>query len=269
MDSLGRRPIQIGGFAILTFLFCIIGFAHHLLSKSALLALYILAQFFFNFGPNTTTFIIPGECFPTRYRSTCHGLSAASGKLGAIIAQVMTQVLLRKDAPTDCKGNDCSPWLPHLMEIFACFMLCGTLVSFLIPETKLLTLEVLAGEKPLRGRGGTSGGHTPRNGGGFLSPILGPMRSPKMSPILSPMSKDGRKGSKEGTSSASERRRTRGSSGDNYITDDHLNYEVSISSEAAMLPGHGHARSYTRGERIPMESIALQDVGGLIRHTSS
>lgn len=38
---------------------------------------------------NTTTFIIPGEVFPTRYRSTAHGISAASGKFGAIIAQIM------------------------------------------------------------------------------------------------------------------------------------------------------------------------------------
>lgn len=50
--------------------------------------LYCLAQFFMNFGPNTTTFIVPGEVFPTRYRSTAHGISAACGKLGAIISQV-------------------------------------------------------------------------------------------------------------------------------------------------------------------------------------
>ena len=50
--------------------------------------LYCLANFFQNFGPNTTTFIVPGEVFPTRYRSTGHGISAASGKLGAVIAQV-------------------------------------------------------------------------------------------------------------------------------------------------------------------------------------
>ncbi|KAL0950301.1 hypothetical protein HGRIS_010278 [Hohenbuehelia grisea] len=44
-------------------------------------------NFFANFGPNTTTFIIWGGAFPTRYRSTAHGISAASGKLGTIIAQ--------------------------------------------------------------------------------------------------------------------------------------------------------------------------------------
>ena len=69
------------------------GFAYDKLTATAsstkvFVFLYCLANFFQNFGPNTTTFIIPGEVFPTRYRSTGHGISAASGKLGAIIAQV-------------------------------------------------------------------------------------------------------------------------------------------------------------------------------------
>jgi PHS family inorganic phosphate transporter-like MFS transporter len=87
IDTLGRKTIQIGGFAMLTILFIVIGFAYNHLSGHALLTLYVLAQFFFNFGPNSTTFVVPGECFPTRYRSTSHGFSAASGKVGAIIAQ--------------------------------------------------------------------------------------------------------------------------------------------------------------------------------------
>jgi MFS transporter, PHS family, inorganic phosphate transporter len=55
----------------------------------AFFVLYCLASFFANFGPNVTTFIIPGEIFPTRYRSTAHGITAASGKLGAIISQAI------------------------------------------------------------------------------------------------------------------------------------------------------------------------------------
>jgi PHS family inorganic phosphate transporter-like MFS transporter len=47
--------------------------------------LYGLTFFFANFGPNSTTFIVPAEIFPARLRSTCHGISAASGKLGAIV----------------------------------------------------------------------------------------------------------------------------------------------------------------------------------------
>jgi len=70
-----------------------LGFAYDRLTatssnKKVFVFLYCLANFFQNFGPNTTTFVIPGEVFPTRYRSTAHGISAASGKLGAIVAQV-------------------------------------------------------------------------------------------------------------------------------------------------------------------------------------
>ena len=96
-------------------------------------------------GPNATTFIVPGECFPTRYRSSSHGLSAASGKVGAIVAQCVFGPLRQKGAPP---GSTDSPWLNHVMQIFALFMLCGIFTTFLIPETKRKTLEELAGEVP-------------------------------------------------------------------------------------------------------------------------
>jgi PHS family inorganic phosphate transporter-like MFS transporter len=111
VDSWGRKPIQLMGFIILTILFAtmgmstsflynvihlhgpFIGFGYDRLTSTpaavkGFVVLYCFANFFQNFGPNTTTFIIPGEAFPTRYRSTAHGISAASGKLGAIVAQV-------------------------------------------------------------------------------------------------------------------------------------------------------------------------------------
>lgn len=145
VDTVGRKPIQLMGFVILTILFVVIGFAYHHLSEGGLLALYVLCQFFFNFGPNATTFIVPGECFPTRYRSTSHGISAASGKVGAIIAQVVFGPLRTKGHATT---ENPSPWLNHVMQIFALFMLCGIFTTLLIPETKRKTLEELAGEVP-------------------------------------------------------------------------------------------------------------------------
>lgn len=114
IDTIGRKPIQIGGFVMLTILFCIIGFGFHKISTGGLFALYCLCNFFQNFGPNTTTFIVPGEVFPTRYRSTGHGISAASGKVGAIIAQALIGPLRNKGGP--------NAWLNHVMEIFALFM---------------------------------------------------------------------------------------------------------------------------------------------------
>lgn len=89
---------------------------------------------------------MPGECFPTRYRSTCHGLSAASGKVGAVLAQALTGPLLGIGFT---KGeNDASPWLPHIIQILGGFAFLGLLSSFLIPETMGRSLENLAGEEP-------------------------------------------------------------------------------------------------------------------------
>jgi nitrate/nitrite transporter NarK len=34
--------------------------------------------------------MIPAEIFPTRYRGTCHGLSAGAGKLGSILVQIFS-----------------------------------------------------------------------------------------------------------------------------------------------------------------------------------
>ncbi|KAI4727117.1 inorganic phosphate transporter [Aureobasidium sp. EXF-10728] len=91
INRLGRRTIQINGFFWLFILFLVIGTSYHKLvntpRSSVLVILYILTQIFFNFGPNTTTYIIPAEVFPTRYRSTAHGISAAFGKLGAVVSQ--------------------------------------------------------------------------------------------------------------------------------------------------------------------------------------
>ncbi|CAG8711722.1 32762_t:CDS:1, partial [Racocetra persica] len=98
--------------------------------------------FFFNFGPNTTTFVVPGEIFPTRYRSTGHGISAAAGKLGAIISQVGFFKL--KDIGGAPGSN---AFVDHLFKIFAAFMLTGLIATyFCIPETKGTSLEDLSNE---------------------------------------------------------------------------------------------------------------------------
>lgn len=140
IDTVGRKPIQLGGFLILTALFCGIGFGYHKLNDHGLLALYVLAQFFQNFGPNTTTFIVPGEIFPTRYRSTAHGLSAAAGKVGAIIAQTCIGTLINHN----CDKTEPNCFLPHVMQIFALFMVLGMVTTIFVPETKRMTLEEIS-----------------------------------------------------------------------------------------------------------------------------
>ncbi|KAG2149045.1 major facilitator superfamily domain-containing protein [Suillus bovinus] len=144
IDSWGRKPIQLMGFSILTILFIIMGFAYDALDattsgRDAFVFLYCLTNFFQNFGPNTTTFVIPGEAFPTRYRSTAYGISAASGKLGAIISQVGFAQLI------NIGGTN--RFVQHIMEIFAAFMLTGVISTLLISETKQRTLEDISNEE--------------------------------------------------------------------------------------------------------------------------
>jgi PHS family inorganic phosphate transporter-like MFS transporter len=154
IDSWGRKPIQLMGFSVLTVLFCILGFGYDKLIATpagthAFIFFYCLANFFQNFGPNTTTFIIPGEAFPTRYRSTAHGISAASGKLGAIVAQVGFARL------KDIGGTN--KWVKHILELFAFFMMTGIFSTLLLPETKQKTLEELSNEDQEGFVGGVAG----------------------------------------------------------------------------------------------------------------
>lgn len=56
-----------------------------------------------NVGPNSTTFIVPAEFFPPRFHSTCHGISAAVGKAGAIIGVFVVQSKTSRGISHDIK----------------------------------------------------------------------------------------------------------------------------------------------------------------------
>ena len=69
---------------------------------SNFIALYALTFFFANWGPNSTTYILPSELFPARFRSSAHGFCAAMGKAGAITGVFGFGIL--KDTPTSNAG---------------------------------------------------------------------------------------------------------------------------------------------------------------------
>lgn len=64
-------------------------------SASSLLMMMGLVFFLLNSGPNLTTYILSAECFPTCCRATCHGVSAACGKLGACVGTAAFPLLQR------------------------------------------------------------------------------------------------------------------------------------------------------------------------------
>ncbi|KAM6499657.1 phosphate permease [Amanita muscaria] len=151
VDSWGRKPIQFMGFTALGILFIALGSAFPRLSKAgpggndAITFLYCLASFFQNFGPNATTFVIPGELFPTRYRSTCYGIVAASGKVGATLALVIFHSV--------AAGH-----LHIALIVFGCFMLTGVGSTLWLPEPKGRSLESLSNETQTGFVGGYAGG---------------------------------------------------------------------------------------------------------------
>lgn len=92
IDRIGRVKIQAVGFFIMAIVYFSIGIPYYKYweenTNAGFMLLYGLTFFFSNFGPNTTTFIVPAELFPARFRTTCHGISGAAGKVGAIIGSV-------------------------------------------------------------------------------------------------------------------------------------------------------------------------------------
>ena len=96
IDKVGRIKIQMMGFSMMALVFLVLGISYNHWdnksnshkTKTGFLVIYGINFFFANFGPNTTTFIVPAELFPARFRSTCHGISGAIGKVGAIIGSV-------------------------------------------------------------------------------------------------------------------------------------------------------------------------------------
>ncbi|KAJ9154169.1 hypothetical protein P3X46_027532 [Hevea brasiliensis] len=95
---------------------------------------YSLTFFFSNFGPNATTFVVPAEIFPASLRSTCHGISAASGKVGAMVGAFGFFYA------ADGIG------VMNTLLILGGINFLGMMFTFLIPESKGKSLEEISGE---------------------------------------------------------------------------------------------------------------------------
>lgn len=89
----GRKHMQSIGFMMCFILFVIPGFNFEYYTSPAHIhsfqAMYFLSSFFNQFGPNSVTFLVAAEVYPTAVRATAHGFSAACGKLGALTAAVL------------------------------------------------------------------------------------------------------------------------------------------------------------------------------------
>lgn len=135
MDVLGRRRIQLLGFAVMTLTFAAISLIPGVRDSVVLFAVVFGVSYFFTeFGPNSTTFVYPVEVFPTAARTTGHGLSAGIGKIGAFVGVFLFPILLAQGHA----GKN----IALALGVAAIAAALGFLLTFFtLPETSQRSLE--------------------------------------------------------------------------------------------------------------------------------
>lgn len=128
-DLMGRRTLQIASALLAMLLYAVWAGVSSTATSGGLIALFTLSQFVIGAGPNITTFLIPVEMFPTRLRGSGHGISAASGKVGAVLTSFAFGTAVQN---MGIKG---------VLGLFAGIMFLLAIVSLLIPESKGVTLD--------------------------------------------------------------------------------------------------------------------------------
>jgi MFS transporter, PHS family, inorganic phosphate transporter len=96
---------------------------------------YGLSYFFTEFGPNVTTFVLPGEIFPVSVRATGHGISAGLGKFGAFLGVFLFPAL------QDSLG------LRGTLLLTAGVSAAGALLTTLVPEPAGRSLDDICGKE--------------------------------------------------------------------------------------------------------------------------
>lgn len=125
VDVIGRKRLQLLGFVAIAIAYASIGLFPAVTNHLGLFVLvYGLSFFFINFGPNTTTFLIPSEIYPANIRAKAHGISAAIGKVGAAIGVFVLPIMLHHQG------------MPAVMIMMAIVSVGGFFFSFLLPEMK-------------------------------------------------------------------------------------------------------------------------------------
>ncbi|KAI1096142.1 MFS general substrate transporter [Rostrohypoxylon terebratum] len=126
----GRKTMQQVGFLMCFIMFVVPAFKYDYYKSPAGIhsfqAMYFLSSFFNQFGPNSVTFLVAGEVYPTQIRASAHGFSAMIGKAGALLASVLYNYI------DDKTKFHVVPW----------FGLAGMLITYIwLPDTTGLDLK--------------------------------------------------------------------------------------------------------------------------------
>jgi len=134
MDRVGRKAIQILGFAMMAISFTAMALIPGIEKLIyPFLVIYGISYFFTEFGPNATTFVYPAELFPVETRTTGHGIASATGKIGGFIGVFTFPLLMHWHGLLTAELG------AAIASVLG--LLC---TASLLPETKGRTLEELS-----------------------------------------------------------------------------------------------------------------------------
>jgi MFS transporter, PHS family, inorganic phosphate transporter len=133
MDRIGHRRLQLIGFLMMALCFGILAVVPGMTTAVApFLLVYGISYFFTEFGPNVTTFVLPGQLFPVSYRATGHGISAGIGKFGAFLGVFLFPLL------------QTSFQLRGTLMLTTGVAVLGALLTLVLPEPAGRSLEEIA-----------------------------------------------------------------------------------------------------------------------------
>lgn len=140
IDKAGRKLLQWAGFSGMAIIYFVFALRFTTIEGDLALfvAMYGISFLVGNIGPNSTTFLLPTELFPTSIRTSSHGISAGAGKLGAGIFSFLVLTIVSDYG------------FPVLFDLLAFLAFAGALLTVLaIKETKNMSLEQTSSLDPV------------------------------------------------------------------------------------------------------------------------
>ncbi|KAB7670183.1 MFS transporter [Plesiomonas shigelloides] len=127
LDSIGRRPLLIGSFAMMTLALAALGFFPGL--GIGLVVMMFAIYAFFSGGPGILQWLYPNELFPTDIRASAVGVIMSLSRIGTIVSVWGLPIFIANHG------------ISNVMLIGAAISLIGLLISMVFaPETRGLNL---------------------------------------------------------------------------------------------------------------------------------
>eukprot|EP00405_Crypthecodinium_cohnii_P019990 CAMPEP_0206474168 /NCGR_PEP_ID=MMETSP0324_2-20121206/33316_1 /ASSEMBLY_ACC=CAM_ASM_000836 /TAXON_ID=2866 /ORGANISM="Crypthecodinium cohnii, Strain Seligo" /LENGTH=417 /DNA_ID=CAMNT_0053949269 /DNA_START=48 /DNA_END=1301 /DNA_ORIENTATION=- len=104
---LGPKRLNVAGQVLAGILFAAFAVVHEYLPDATFLQFGFLCLLIFTLsvGPNVSTFLLPIIAFPEEIRSTFHGLSSASAKVGAMVGSMLFPIVSEHAGVTAVMGT--------------------------------------------------------------------------------------------------------------------------------------------------------------------